>query len=276
MQAHFTFNTQCFPQTTLTGARSSMIIPSSIHNYLPPPPSQDDEDDIVINTEEYFGRVNGQNTYINTCNGPVTMDAALSNAMNGMQESAEVVIQSLVRYCPAQDKRIVEIEFEQLQRLLEATRKKEGWSWLLEMIIHVQTRMVQGDVTRRTTKFSLGIAKEEYVEEWFGMMDPTSMRKSERQRRIREAGGDFDHDTWQHMKFSGEKVNNIPIAPKGWNRFSFERKFDNGNPSEFFHFSLDTITFSYCFNTHELQASFAYSVFSPRLVQGEGFVWAPC
>ncbi|KAL0488366.1 hypothetical protein AKO1_015546 [Acrasis kona] len=168
---------------------------------------------------------------------------------------------------------MVDIELKQLENLLDAVRRKEGWSWLLEMLLHVQTRMVHGDVTRRAKQFKLGIVKREYINEWFAMMTPNTVRYSKRLRRTREKGGNNDQDNFVHVRFIGDNVANVPVAPKGWNKFDFEEKYANGRPSDWYRFSLDDIVLSYNCDTSMLEASFTYSVKSVKLV-GCAFQWA--
>jgi len=244
MQQLYSFgaNNHFFNNGSVGHQTSNILIPVRSPSFLPVPPAKvidkDDTDTLMVEEDNTTYPTNNDTLF--TENGPINFDAALASAFSGVYESAEEVIDSLYELDSLTGEKWIRIEESHLRRLLEGIRKKEGFSWLLKMILHVQTRMVHGDVTRRAKRFTLGVAKAEFVKEWFEMMEPTSTKSSSRTRRTRESGGYNEKDSVCNMRFVGESIGTMPVAPKGWNKFYFERIHNDPNkPSEWYHFCLD-------------------------------------
>ncbi|KAL0491467.1 hypothetical protein AKO1_003557 [Acrasis kona] len=96
---------------------------------------------------------------------------------------------------------------KQLEDLLYAVRRKEGW----KMLLHVQIRNGSWDVTRRAKHFKLGIVKRKYINEWFAMMTPNTVRSIKRLKKDKgERNNDQDH--FVHVRFIGDNVANVSVA----------------------------------------------------------------
>jgi len=281
MQSYFTFGTNNFPYVGLNTdaniqqTNASTLVPSARPLFLPEPPvTVVDEEDALMTDNEDDDSYPACLAALFTTNGPVSIDEALES-IEHEQQAPMTIVEGLVRYDSILKKQMVDIEYDQLQALLEAVRRREGWSWLLNILLHIQTRMVHGDVTRRAKQFKLGIVKKEFINDWFQRMSPDSVRTTYRNRRTREAGGNNLKDEYINVRFTGENVGNVPIVPKGWNKFYFEQKFFDGRSSLWYFFSLDDVLFSYNCFTSMLEASFSYTVKNVQLVGGR-YQWTNC